>query len=116
MSNSDAVEKWRITTKKEIDDLTEQGTWIEIPISDAHIQILPNLWVFQHKQTHDGEIKNDKSRITAQDNVEEKTDKDNYSPVVQWSSIFMMLIVSLMIGWKTWSMDFTNAFVEACLK
>jgi hypothetical protein len=41
---------------------------------------------------------------------------DTYSPVVAFSTIRMFLIMSLMLDFKTCSIDFSNAFVQAKMK
>jgi len=118
MSNPDEKEKWLAAAKKEIDELEANGTWTTVPASEATTRILPTLWVFRRKRTPDGEIKKYKGRFTVRGDLQEKTpdDEDSYSPVAQWSSIRMMLVMSLILGWYTCSIDFANAFVQAYLK
>lgn len=86
---------------EEIRALENKGTWVEVPISEAKTRILPGLWVFRRKRTPDGEIKKRKG-YTCRGDLEQDDDGQNtYSPVVAWSPIHTMLVVSLMIGWKT---------------
>ncbi|MFM7311463.1 MAG: reverse transcriptase domain-containing protein, partial [Flavobacteriales bacterium] len=40
---------------------------------------------------------------------------DNYAHVVSWSTVRVFLVFCLLMGWKTSSIDFTNAFVQSIL-
>jgi hypothetical protein len=42
---------------KEICKLEAQGTWVEIPLSNALTKVLPGTWVFRRKRSPNGEIK-----------------------------------------------------------
>ena len=39
----------------------------------------------------------------------------SYSPVVQWTSIGLILILSLVLNWQTVQTDYTNAFAQSTL-
>jgi hypothetical protein len=118
MSIPEEKEQWLASAMKEIEDLESNGTWRIVPISDATSKIIPTMWVFRRKRTPDGAIKKFKGRFTVRGDLQEKTadDEDSYAPVAQWSSIRVMLVMSLILGWSTCSIDFANAFVQAYLK
>ena len=40
---------------------------------------------------------------------------ESYSPVVQWTSICLILILSLVLNWQTVQTDCTNAFAQSTL-
>ena len=40
---------------------------------------------------------------------------ESYSPVVQWTSIRLILILSLVLNWQTVQTDYTNAFAQSKL-
>ena len=40
---------------------------------------------------------------------------ESYSPVVQWSSVRLMLILSIVHGLETCQVDYVNAFAQAAL-
>ena len=42
-------------------------------------------------------------------------EEESYAPVVCWSSVRFLLIVAIILGWITVSLDYTNAFVQATL-
>jgi Reverse transcriptase (RNA-dependent DNA polymerase). len=41
---------------------------------------------------------------------------DTYDPVVQWSTVRLVLTLTLKNGWSTRQVDYTNAFVQADLQ
>ena len=42
--------------------------------------------------------------------------QDTFAPVVAWSSIRIFLVLTLILGWTSCSIDFSLAFVHAWLK
>ena len=38
---------------------------------------------------------------------------DTYSPVVQWSSVRLMLVLTIILGIVTQAVDFSHAFAQA---
>ena len=108
------IEKWKVAAHKEIMELEGKGTWEEVPKSQAKTRILPGTWVFKRKRTPDGEILKHKARYCVRGDLQE-TEQENYSPVVHWSSIRIVLTISLILGWELACIDFNNAFVQATL-
>ena len=53
MGDRDNVEKWMKAANHEIQSLQNNGTWKEVPITDAKTRILPGTWVFRRKRTPD---------------------------------------------------------------
>jgi Reverse transcriptase (RNA-dependent DNA polymerase). len=110
---------WIKAAEKEIADheLEEHGVWEEVPISEVgNYQIVPSTWVFRLKRAQDGTILKRKARICCLRGDLMKGFTDTYSPVVAFSTIRMFLIMSLMLDFKTCSIDFSNAFVQAKMK
>jgi hypothetical protein len=101
--------------ESEIKSLEEHGTWVEVPISDAKAKILPLTWVLRRKRTPDGEIKKLKARLCVRGDLQEGV-FDTFAPVVSWTSVRIFLVLTMMTGWETCSIDFSNAFVQAKLK
>ncbi|KAI2495282.1 hypothetical protein MHU86_19253 [Fragilaria crotonensis] len=56
MADHDNIEKWLKAANDEIQSLQKNGTWIEVPITEAKTRILPGTWVFRRKRTPDGTI------------------------------------------------------------
>ena len=84
-------------------------------MSEATERILPGTWTFRLKRTPDGEVKKFKGRYCVRGDLQEGT-RDTHSPVVAWPSVRVFLILSLILGWTTCSIDFSSAFVQAYLK
>jgi hypothetical protein len=106
---------WILAAKKEIKSLEDHGTWTEVDVSEATSRILPSQWVFRRKRTPDGTVKSHKGRTVARGDLEQGVFQ-TYAPVVAWSTVRLFLILSLILGWYTCSIDFSSAFVQASLE
>ena len=112
MSGEDR-ELWIAAAKMEIDELEGHGVWIEVSRAQAAgNRIVPATWVFRIKRSPSGEIKRRKARICLRGDLMEGI-TDTFAPVVSFSSVRTFLIFSLLLGWDTCSIDFSNAFVQA---
>ena len=40
---------------------------------------------------------------------------ESYAPVIQWTTVQLILILSLVLNWTTVQTDYTNAFAHATL-
>ena len=101
--------------QKEIDDLTSKGAWIEDLKSNATVKIVPSQWVLKIKRTSDGSFLKAKGRVVVRGDLQEDTGEDYYSPVAAWPTVRTFLILSIMLGWITVSIDFNNAFIQSYL-
>jgi len=97
----------------EVDALVEKDTWYEEHKSLATTKIIPSQWVFRIKRTPDGSIKKFKARLVLRGDLQEDDGKDNYSPVAAWSTVRTFLSITVMLGWITTTIDFSNAFVQS---
>ena len=68
--NSPDCDKWKAAMQEEIDSLVKQGTWEEVPKSDATSPPIPGTWVFRIKRTPDGRIKKYKARYCCRGDLE----------------------------------------------
>ena len=98
----------------EIDALVEHGTWFEDLVDNATNRIVPSQWVFRIKRTADGEIKKFKARLVLRGDLQEY-EGETFSPVAAWSTVRLFLIICMILGWVTLSIDFSNAFVQSNL-
>ena len=106
--------KWIDAAQAEISALEAKDTWVEVQISDAKSKILPGTWVFCVKRSPDGEIRKYKARNCIRGDLQEVAEGVNtYAPVVSWTTVRMFLVISMILKWKTISIDFSNAFVQA---
>ena len=114
MSDRDNVEKWLKAAHDEIQSLQKNGTWKEVPITEAKTRILPGTWVFRRKRTPDGTISKYKARYCVRGDLQENV-QETFAPVVAWSTVRLFLVLSLTLNWKTCTIDFSSAFVQAPL-
>ena len=101
--------------EEEVDALVTKGTWVEDKKTNATVPIVPAQWVFKIKRNPDGQVKKIKSRLCLRGDLMTVTDKSNFSPVVAWSTVRMFLVLSIILGWVTINVDFSNAFVQSDL-
>jgi hypothetical protein len=89
--------------------------WEEVYISEATSRIQSGTRAFRRKRTQDGEVSKFKARYFVRGDRQEGN-FDTYAPVVVWATDWLFLALSLILDWKTVSIDFASAFVQATLK
>jgi hypothetical protein len=101
----------------EIKTLEDYGTWemVERSSLPTGTKVLPSTWAFRRKRAPDGTITKRKARFCVRGDLQE-TEDETYSPVVQASTIRMVMIMALIQGWKCTQCDFVNAFAQSHLK
>ena len=109
-------DKWIEPATKEIRKLEHHGTWDEGPISDAQKKITPTSWVFQCKRDLDGTLLKWKGRYIVRGLEPVEENESNFSPVAAWSSIRVLLTLSLIWNWTSCTMDFAIAFIQSKLE
>ena len=107
-------DQWILAALVEINGLIEKETWIEEEQSLATSRILPGTWTFKLKRKPDGSIKKYKARYCVRGDLQD-TREETHAPVCNFSSVRIFLVLSLLLGWITCNIDFTNAFVQAVL-
>ena len=112
--NSEHRAEWIKAASAEISSLEKLGCWEEVTMSKASTKILPGTWVFRVKRAPDGTFKKWKARYCIRGDLQEG-EFDTYAPVVQFSSVRLFLAWSVMFGWTTCCIDFSNAFIQATL-
>lgn len=107
-------EKWIESATKEINELESHGVWEEVPLSSVpkDTKIVPCTWVFRIKRAPDGTVKKYKGRICLRGDLMESVG-DVFAPVVAYPTIRCFLHLSLLLGWETCSIDFSNAFCQS---
>ena len=101
----------------ELKTLQEDLECWELVRQTENMNVLPSTWAFKCKQYPDGRIKKFKARFCAQGDrqVEGVDFFETWSPVVQWSTVRLMLIFSSILDLKSAQADITAAFVHADL-
>ena len=106
--------------RKEIQELEEHDTWTVVRRDELPegANILPSTWALKVKRFPDGRVRKIKGRFCARgDRQVEGVDYfEKWAPVVSWSTVRMLLALSLNLQWYTKQVDFSNAFVQAELK
>ncbi|KAI2509164.1 hypothetical protein MHU86_5283 [Fragilaria crotonensis] len=116
MNGSEASE-YINAMRLEIQTLVGQRTW-EAVTRPKDKPILKGTWAFKLKRLPDGTPYRYKARFCARGDMQtEGVDFfETYAPVVQWSTIRLLLSTVLTEGWTTRQVDYTNAFAQAELK
>ena len=81
MNDRDNIEKWMKAANGEIQSLQKNGTWKEVPITEAKTRILPGIWVFRRKSSPDSTISKYKARYCVQGNLQENV-QETFTPVM----------------------------------
>jgi hypothetical protein len=110
-------QEWMESMLREIRSLEQHGTWVEVDMDEPEglgIPVIPSLWTMRNKRAPSGMLTKRKSRITFRGDMEKANfDLDTASPVVAWSTLRVLLVLSLFLGWETVSSDFESAFVQS---
>jgi Reverse transcriptase (RNA-dependent DNA polymerase)/GAG-pre-integrase domain len=100
--------------QKEIDTLEAMDTW-DVVDRESWMNILPGTWAFKIKRFPTGLVKKLKARFCVRgDRQIAGVDYfDTFAPVVSWTTVRLMLILSAILDLKTRQVDYTAAFVHA---
>lgn len=79
--------------------------------------ILHAVWTFKRKTTHSGEVCRHRSRLCVDGSrqIEGQDYKYSYPPVVNWSTIRLLFILSIIFNLKSRQVDYVQAFPQATL-
>ena len=101
----------------EIKILMRRDTWeIVSRKSVADHNVLPGTWSFKCKRKPDWTISKSKARYCVRGDIQKILSPkplNLYSPVVQWATVMLMLILQCIIGLNSQIVDFTNTFAQA---
>jgi len=113
MAGQDA-DKYIEAMKEEVSNLKRMNTWILVD-REPHMKVLKGTWAFKLKRTPDGVAYRHRSRFCVRGDQQEYGVNyfETYAPVVQWSTIRILLILILTNRWNTRVIDYTNAFPQA---
>lgn len=117
--SSPEYREWQEAMMKEIRTLEKMGTWKKILRSSvpANKRVIKSTWAFRLKRSPDGTPTKYKARFCVRGDMEIKGVDyfESYSPVVQWSTVRLLLIMSIVHGMHTRQVDYVNAFAQAPL-
>ena len=78
--------------------------------------MLPGTWSFKCNRKSDWTIRKFKARYCVRGDIQKQFSPkplNSYSPVVQWATVRLMLILQCILGFQSQSIDFTNDFSQA---
>lgn len=113
-------DQWQESMVKEINTLKKMDTWTVVTrksVKDKGRKVLPTTWAFRVKRKPDGTPIKFKSRwcVRGDKMIYGEDYWESFSPVVQWSSVRLLLIMSIVHGLHTRQVDYVNAFAQATL-
>ena len=116
MNGEEWKEYWE-ACKDEYDTLENKMKAWEVVDREDTMHVLPGTWALRKKRRPDGSVKKYKSRFCVRgdkqiDQVDFFADQ-LYSPVCSWSTIRLMLVLSIVLNLVTVQVDYTSAFVQA---
>ena len=113
-TNGPFAEEYWEACKTEIATLEGMEAW-EVVKRTIEMNVIPSTWAFKCKRFPDGLIKKFKARFCARGDMQiEGVDFfETYAPVVQWTTIRLMLILEVLLGLKSKQGDVTAAFLHA---
>ena len=103
---------------KEVEDHVQRKHWELIPISEVPpgTKILDSAWVMKRKRDiMTRKVYKNKARLNVHGGQQEFGVNyfQTYSPVVNWFSIRMIMLLSLLNNWSTKQIDFVLAYPQA---
>jgi len=115
--NGDAADHYWQACKNELATLEKMKSWevVDIP---AGKHILGSTWAFKLKRYPDGRPKKYKARFVARGDqqIAGVEFNETYAPVVQWTTVRMMLILECMLGLNSCQADVECAFLHGALE
>jgi hypothetical protein len=102
---------------KEITVLQKIGTWEQVE-RKPNMNVIQSTWAFKIKRFPDGLVWKLKLRLCVRGDqqIEGVDFFHTLAPVVQWSTVHMMFILSLQLGLSSTQVDYVSAFCQAPIK
>lgn len=115
--NSPHADKWWEATQVEMSTLEDDLDAWDLVIRTPDMHVLPCKWAFKLKRFPDGLAKKFKARLCIRgDRQREGIDYfETWAPVVQWTTVRMMMILATKLQLCSAQADITAAFVHARL-
>ena len=100
---------------EEISSLEKKGSWVVVKRSSVKSNILPSTWALKQKRYPDRRIRKYKARFCVRGDPQQYglDYEETYALVVQWSTVKMMLTLTMKLGLRTKQVGYSNAFVQA---
>ena len=102
---------------KEVEDLTKTHVWKIIKKSDLppDARLIRLIWSFKRKRNSLGELLKHKARLCVHGGMQQKGIDywHTYAPVVNWSTVKIVLTLTQLAGWCSCQIDYILAFLQA---
>ena len=101
----------------EVNTLTEKKDAWDVVDREPWMNVLPSTWAFKIKRFPDGLVKKLKARfcVLGDKQLEGIGYFETFAPVVSWTTVRLMLILSLVLGLATRQVDYTATFLRASI-
>jgi hypothetical protein len=98
----------------ELETLISKNEWVVVKRT-PDMKVLPSTWAFKCKRFPDGLVQKLKSQFCVRGDCQiDGTDVfDTYAPVLSWTTIHLLLILSVALALANKHVDYTAAFVQA---
>ncbi len=98
----------------EMSTLQHMDAWEQVP-RQSWMNVIPSTWAFKIKRFPDGLVRKFKARfcVRGDKQIEGIDVFDTFAPVVQWSTVRLLLVLSLSLGLATKQVDYVAAFCQA---
>ena len=100
--------------KLEVDTLSKMDVW-DVVDREPWMRVVKSTWAFKIKHFPSGLVRKLKARFCVRGDTQIKGIDwfENYAPVVQWTTVRLMLVLTAQLGLATKQADLTSAFVHA---
>ena len=97
----------------ELQTLISMDTFIVID-REPWMKVISSVWAFKVKRFPDGSVRKLKARFCARgyEQVEGQDYFKTFAPVVQWLTVRLILIMTILLGLENKQIDYTAAFVS----
>jgi hypothetical protein len=98
----------------EIDTLIQMEAFIVID-TQSWMNVVSSVWAFKRKRYPDGSIRKLMARICARgfEQIEGINYFETFAPVVQWMTVRVILIMTILLNLDNKQIDYTAAFMQA---
>ena len=112
------IDLWYDAMDIELEALRNKDTFTEIHRTSVPngCQIIKSTWAFRRKRRPNGEIHKLKARFVVRGDLQVLNETEStYSPVVDWSTVRLLFILTVAQQLKSTTIDFNAAFVQSNL-
>ena len=118
-SFKEAVEDptWVDSMVEEYDSIVRNSAWEIFPRPEGK-SVVGSRWIYKVKQVADGSVEKYKEIFVARgfSQIERIDYEETFAPVARYSSIRMILALSVQMGWHIHHMDVKTAFLNEVIE